>query len=258
MAALFISLVLFLLYANVLTVRIQPSIQSLVSTKHEFDTIKDEIAFLREKLVTETVKPQEQISSLRLEMDAMKNTLNAEIMSLRMELASKGSCSCQENINSSDVHSNRAERLLAPSESTSQPSTTVHVAFSAVLTHIISLGELQEIKYDKVLLNIGSGYDVRHGHFTSPVNGVYLLSSSTFKHHLADDLYVEMVKNGVQLVANEASTAEYNAGSHTVIIQMNKGDMVWVRHYWTKTSIEVYGTPTTPFTSFAGVLLFEI
>lgn len=80
-----------------------------------FFKFSDEIAFLREKLVTETVKPQEQISSLRLEMDAMKNTLNAEIMSLRMELASKGSCSCQENINSSDVHSNRAERLLAPS-----------------------------------------------------------------------------------------------------------------------------------------------
>lgn len=75
----------------------------------------DEIAFLREKLVTETVKPQQQKSSLRLEMDIMKKTLNAEIMSLRMELASKGSCSCQENINSSDVHLNRAERLLAPS-----------------------------------------------------------------------------------------------------------------------------------------------
>lgn len=40
MATFFISLVLILLNANVLTVRIQPSTQSLVSTKHELDIIK--------------------------------------------------------------------------------------------------------------------------------------------------------------------------------------------------------------------------
>ncbi|CAG2236651.1 unnamed protein product [Mytilus edulis] len=163
-----------------------------------------------------------------------------------------------QNTNGKFIHYQLKGCIPPRKESTPQPSTTVHVAFSAVLTHIISLGELQEIKYDKVLLNIGSGYDARHGHFTSPVNGVYLLSSSTFKNHLADNLYVEMVKNGVQLVANEAPTTEYNAGSHTVVIQMNKGDMVWVRHYKTKTLTNVYGTPTTPVTSFAGVLLFEI
>ncbi|CAG2204405.1 C1QL [Mytilus edulis] len=52
------------------------------------------------------------------------------------------------------------------------------IAFTAALTHDIRLGELQPVEYDKVISNIGNAFDARHGHFTAPVKGVYILSGS--------------------------------------------------------------------------------
>lgn len=136
-------------------------------------------------------------------------------------------------------------------------STSI-IAFSAVLTQKVILGQLQEIKYDKVLLNIGHGYDPRHGHFTAPTKGVYLISVSTMKNHIAESIFVELVKDGVQLVSNEASTEEYNAGSHTIPVLLEQGEMVWVRHYKLTTPVTVHGEPDEPMCSFSGVLLYTM
>jgi hypothetical protein len=59
------------------------------------------------------------------------------------------------------------------------PSPSISkVAFSAILTTPLALGEHQIVEYDKVLTNIGNGYDSRHGHFTAPIKAVYLFSCS--------------------------------------------------------------------------------
>ncbi|CAG2257401.1 unnamed protein product [Mytilus edulis] len=55
---------------------------------------------------------------------------------------------------------------------------------------ITTLVSHQIIEYDKVLLNDGNGYDVRHGHFTTPVKGVYLLSVIVYT-----DIWLKMVNS---------------------------------------------------------------
>jgi hypothetical protein len=57
---------------------------------------------------------------------------------------------------------------------------TALVAFSVALQHSINLGQDQPVEFDKVVTNIGNGFDVRHGHFTAPVKGLYFISGSIF------------------------------------------------------------------------------
>jgi hypothetical protein len=53
------------------------------------------------------------------------------------------------------------------------PSPSISkVAFSAILTTRLALGEHQIVEYDKVLTNIGNGYDSRHGHVVSIVENL--------------------------------------------------------------------------------------
>ena len=70
------------------------------------------------------------------------------------------------------------------------------IGFYAILSNDIShLGDGQAIEFDQVITNIGQAYDSRHGHFTAPVSGMYLISASimsTDKKHV--NCYI--VKNG--------------------------------------------------------------
>jgi hypothetical protein len=45
------------------------------------------------------------------------------------------------------------------------PPADAKVAFYAVLTYAVSLGEHQTLEYNKVVTNVGNAYDFRHGHF---------------------------------------------------------------------------------------------
>lgn len=63
---------------------------------------------------------------------------------------------------------------------TASPSSDqqTHIAFTAALTHSLSLVEYQPVIYDKVTSNIGNAFDARRCYFTAPVKGVYILSAS--------------------------------------------------------------------------------
>uniref|UniRef100_A0A8W8LPE4 C1q domain-containing protein n=1 Tax=Magallana gigas TaxID=29159 RepID=A0A8W8LPE4_MAGGI len=52
------------------------------------------------------------------------------------------------------------------------------IAFSVVLSSNTHLGNDDAIKYDKVLTNLGNGYDKWCGHFAVPRKGLYVFSCS--------------------------------------------------------------------------------
>ena len=133
------------------------------------------------------------------------------------------------------------------------PPADAKVAFYAVLTHAVSLGEHQSVEYDKVFTNVGSAYDSRHGHFTSPVKGVYLMSFTLMNKNGAA-MYIEMVRNGVRVAYGYGGSSDYNMGTHVATVMLEKGDMVWVRH--APSSIEELNG--AEYNTFAGTLLFTV
>ncbi|VDI80410.1 Hypothetical predicted protein [Mytilus galloprovincialis] len=131
------------------------------------------------------------------------------------------------------------------------------VGFTAALTKIISLGEHQPVEYDKVLTNEGKAFDKRHGHFIAPVKGLYILSATIINIE-KKEMHMEMVKNGVQLVAFYADPDDYSMGSQTVVVTLEANDMVWMRHCRKKKASSIYGKPDQPINTFSGALLIQL
>lgn len=120
-----------------------------------------------------------------------------------------------------------------------------------MLTNDFPVGPHQTIEYDKVLTNIGNAYDVRHGHFTVPVHGIYLMSAST--NSIGDSaVRTEIVRNGVQLAAMYGD--DYDNASHTIVVELELNDMVWVRHFDNNLAT-VHSAQDRYYSTFSGVLL---
>ncbi|XP_071143978.1 C1q-related factor-like [Mytilus edulis] len=129
-------------------------------------------------------------------------------------------------------------------------NATTPVGFTAVLTHDVTLGPHQTLEYDKVLTNIGNGYDVRHGYFTVPISGLYIVSATTCSG-ANEGIWTEIVRNGIQLVALYGD--DYDFGSHTIVVSLEQNDEVWVRNYASSGTVHSIGTRY--YSSFSGVLI---
>ena len=136
---------------------------------------------------------------------------------------------------------------------TTSPPADAKVAFYAARTHGVSLGQHQTVEYDKVFTNVGNGYDSRHGHFTSPVKGVYLMSFTLMNMNGAA-MAIEMVRNGVRIAYGYGSSSGFNMGTQVAIVMLEKSDMVWVRH----TSPSTQALNGYEHNTFAGTLLFTM
>lgn len=122
------------------------------------------------------------------------------------------------------------------------------------MTSVIGLGQHQALEYDKVLTNQGKAYDSRHGHFVAPYPGMYMFSFSTLNNQ--SRVVQEMVKNGNMIAVAFTDGSPSKMGSQTVIIHLNKSDMVWVRHQEPNYT-SVYNSAIQPCITFSGVMLYE-
>nr|XP_034305323.1 complement C1q tumor necrosis factor-related protein 3-like [Crassostrea gigas] len=104
------------------------------------------------------------------------------------------------------------------------------VGFSAVISKDTYLGDNQAIKYDRVLTNIGNGYDKWSGHFKAPLKGLYVLSCTVMavKGH---DISVVLVKNGQNMMNAYSNRSAWDTGAISVALALKKGDKVWIRRY---------------------------
>lgn len=99
------------------------------------------------------------------------------------------------------------------------------------MSHSIDgLGNGQVIKYDRILTNIGSGYDSRTGHFTAKETGIYHFSITAMGLSGAV-LNLNLVKNGQRLeeIHSDGSNLHgYAEGSENIILHLTSGDKIWI------------------------------
>ncbi|CAG2200855.1 C1QL [Mytilus edulis] len=132
------------------------------------------------------------------------------------------------------------------------------IAFSAALAHTVNLGQDQLVEYDKIVTNIGNGFDSRHSHFIAPVKGVYIFSACGFSQGSFAS-HLDIVTNGKAI--GYLYTHADNMGTQVVVSILEKGDMVWVKHrhvYDSTGNAVIYGATAEQFVTFSGALLSKI
>ncbi|CAC5407190.1 C1QL [Mytilus coruscus] len=151
------------------------------------------------------------------------------------------------------------KRLLIGNTTPMPTVTTPKVAFAVQLSkEITKLRSHQIIEYDKVFLNDGNGFDVRHGHFTAPVKGVYLLSVIIYTDR-SNDLYLDLVKNGqVVTVMYVNGNTDYASSTIVLPILLQQGDMVWVRTHSGNEGKTLPGFSEYMLNAFTGTLLYAL
>ncbi|KAL4234277.1 C1q and tumor necrosis factor protein 2 [Mactra antiquata] len=137
------------------------------------------------------------------------------------------------------------------------------LAFTAYLSS--SMTHSGTIRFNKVLLNDGNGYDASTGEFTATVSGVYLFSFSVGAKQTNGtsvsqyDVFTRLVVNGVHqlsAVAESKALHDDEQGSSTAIIFALEGDKISVM-LENRGGTLLYADNFERVSSFTGTLLYE-
>ena len=138
-----------------------------------------------------------------------------------------------------------------------QRTLKTNVVFSAALSGNYNTVALNQpvVIYDKVYVNIGSGYDSTTGLFTCPVSGYYKFDMS-FMNGKGNGLYVILIHNGNNVIACHTPKGyTFQACSNGVTIKLAKGDVVKVISGYTNRPSNMYSRQADPYITFNGMLI---
>ncbi|XP_062615409.1 multimerin-2-like [Saccostrea cucullata] len=127
---------------------------------------------------------------------------------------------------------------------------TKRVGFSASVTSYSSSWNSGTLVFPSVITNEGNGYNPSNGIFTAPIAGMYVFFVNVQDN--GNNIYVDIVLNG----STKARTMSYysgdshDAGPNLVVLNIQKGDAVWIKHY---SGTGYYSNG--PITTFSGFLL---
>ena len=105
--------------------------------------------------------------------------------------------------------------------------------------------------FPHVITNNGNGYDPSTGKFTASKKGTYVffVTVNTYSNNY---IYLDIVHNGASKVRTLShNTASYLTGSNMAVLELNKGDTVWV----SRNNGQSYYSHSVPITTFSGFLL---
>lgn len=132
-----------------------------------------------------------------------------------------------------------------------EPIIDTGVCFSANLSRHKVFQVDKAIIFDHVITNNGNGYDPETGEFIAPLRGRYLFTV-TIRAQFCKQTTAEITCNEQMLgrVTAEYGRVDKASGSMTVVVELDRGDVVKVVHYSVKSG-DYFGNG---FTSFSGFL----
>lgn len=154
------------------------------------------------------------------------------------------------------VNQAQDEQLKALKEITSASSSKL--AFTAALG--ASRGPFQQntpVKYQKIISNIGSGYNPATGMFTAMVRGVYYFRFTMYNNNSGQpNSVVSLIKNSQHLVTTWDTTGNDNhdSASNAAVVQLEAGDSVFVQLYANRLIYD----DSNNYNTFSGFLLFTL
>ncbi|XP_035685415.1 complement C1q tumor necrosis factor-related protein 3-like [Branchiostoma floridae] len=139
----------------------------------------------------------------------------------------------------------------------SRPEPTL-VAFSvARTTDLQTSWSATVVTYDDVLSNVGEAYDMATGKFVTKVSGVYFF---TFTAMTRQEYLMHLKKNGDTMVSTREKYTYDNEGENmsssiSAILQLRRGDRVWVELFPGRYSLSNNGNR---FNTFSGFLISQL
>ncbi|CAG5125790.1 unnamed protein product, partial [Candidula unifasciata] len=123
------------------------------------------------------------------------------------------------------------------------------VAFSAGLDKHTEVPGGEALVFNKVFLNVGSGYNSLTGIFTSPSAGIYI-----FHFHATTqstrDFWVELFHNNEYVISAFARQKnDFDSAGNTVILQLNENDTVCVKAH---RQAHIFGYPPEIYATLSG------
>ncbi|XP_048249720.1 complement C1q-like protein 4 [Haliotis rufescens] len=127
------------------------------------------------------------------------------------------------------------------------------IAFSTGLSHDVLITRGQVLRNTNIFLNVGKAYDRHTGRFKCPQSGIY-----SFQVHALTQkkksLWLELMHNNNLVVSVHAHSSDENDGaSNSAILQLKKGDQVWVQSQGANSYL--FGRSNEVCTSFSGYLI---
>ncbi|KAK3580250.1 hypothetical protein CHS0354_012778 [Potamilus streckersoni] len=107
------------------------------------------------------------------------------------------------------------------------------VAFDSTISveDLTNLGVHHTIIFDHVITNIGGAYHPHTGVFITPIDGVYVFNLRAVARARTWE-WLELVKDGSwiqSILADAGSFDSFATGSLVAVLELNKGNEVWVR-----------------------------
>ena len=105
------------------------------------------------------------------------------------------------------------------------------------------------VKFDDVKVNRGQGYDPSTGVFTAPRKGLYHFSCVIMAHGNQEVQY-QLNKNDARYLLGYSNKSGSATSTISDVVEMKKGDRVFIKHRWTSNSQEISGLNHSTFSGY--------
>ncbi|XP_023181578.1 heavy metal-binding protein HIP-like [Xiphophorus maculatus] len=206
-----------------------------------------------EVLEEEKLGLEVKISSIEKEMEGIKrenaeleNTLN--IVKSEVEALKSKNMALEARMTTNEKEVEEIRR-----EYEDQPK----VVFSTALTsgYFGPFNTDVTLKFSKVFINFGQGYNPSTGFFTAPVKGIYYFRYTLLEKRKDMSLGIHLFHNGKHVMGSfEVSDGSHESISNAIILQLEQGDEV----YMNLLSNHGLYDDGNNYTTFSGFLLFPL
>ncbi|XP_026217451.1 complement C1q-like protein 2 [Anabas testudineus] len=217
---------------------------SLAVCQPDTCALLSDVAAMREKLIAATqtkLKLEQNLSDMMQKM----TTIEADLKSYKSQAEELWKI-------------NKAQDEQLKTLTDVSTATTSKMAFSAALG--VSVGPFQQdtaLKYQRILTNIGSGYNPATGIFTARVRGVYYFRYTMYNNNAGQpNSVVSLMMNSQKLVStwDTVGNDNHDSATNAAVVQLEAGDSVFVQ-LWASRVLYDDGLY---YNTFSGFLLFTL